>query len=164
MKTLLTIAIPFCLLPYVAAGQTRVSETMIDRCSAETIISKAYQTPSPFEATGVFLKRQQNGWTDWSPPIPVNGRTYIRWWCHSTTGNWADPGTWRIKGGTVGIGCKSDWDRGELRDCRPTASIDIRTHDVQGWTEERSRCASRNTRAISARLGPNRLLEIRCLE
>jgi Ricin-type beta-trefoil lectin domain len=149
---------------------TNVSETMTDRCSGDVVLSRVYSEQdevSPFNprgTDGIFLTRAGAGFTGWSGPMPVDGHTWIRWWCHSTTGNWADPGTWRLRGGEIGIGCTGDWEFGEVESCHPTGSIDLAPSDPQGWTPERSRCESQRTRAVSARLGPNRLLEIRCLQ
>lgn len=144
---------------------TTISETMTDRCSSDVIISAQYSDQfNPTQVNGILLKRGASPYTDWSGRLPVNGHTWIRWWCHSTTGNWADPGTWRISSGQVGIGCTGDWDQGQVESCHPTASISLGSSAKDGWTPERSRCASESTQAISARLGPGRLLEIRCLE
>ena len=55
----------------------------------------------------------------------------------------------------------SDVPEGMDTECSTTASIYIR--DVDGWTEERSRCGSR-TNFFQARLGPDRLLETRCIQ
>lgn len=157
---------------FVTPPPGHVSETMVDRCSADVIISRVYRDEDepasfdPRQINGMYLKRGAEPYTEWSGRMPVNGHTYIRWWCHSTTGNWADIGTWRIRSGEIGIGCTGDWDQGQVEECHQTASIDIAVDasSRQGWTPERSRCTSDRTRAISARLGPDRLLEIRCLE
>lgn len=150
------------------AGATTISETMTDRCSGDVFISQYYDDELNLnELNGIILRRTPGEayYTDWSSKVPVNGHTWIRWWCHSTTGNWADPGTWRITGGIVALDCIGDWDQGSVESCRPGGSIDdLGSSARQGWTPERSRCDSDNTQAISARLGRNRLLEIRCLE
>jgi hypothetical protein len=80
----------------------------------------------------------------------------IRWYCNSTKGNWADPGTWRVK--SVDVGVKTN----EQGDATPTVSIKLTDSSWKGWTPERSRCDNRSTK-IRARLGPNRLLQIECL-
>jgi hypothetical protein len=115
-------------------------------CSAEVVISQTYNNQFPVSA-GLALVRGADGTTPWSASMPVSGSNYIQWWCHSTTGNTFDPGTWRIIGG--GVVCN---DSG----CIPGTSA------VNGWTPEQSRCDSAGTTSITARLGPNRLLEMRC--
>jgi hypothetical protein len=127
-----------------------VTETMTDRCSADTYVSQDYNDQFP-PTRGVLLKRGPDGWTPWSDAVPVAGHTYIRWWCHSTSGNFFDPGTYRLTGG--GFICS---DSG----CRPDPYIG--TSAVDGWTPERSRCDSNGTTSIKARLGPDRLLQMQC--
>lgn len=153
--------------PYVYG--TYVSETMIDRCSSDVIISLHYSSDDVFDPNqvdGLMLIRAPGGnaYTEWSDQMPVHGHTWIRWFCHSTTGNIFDVGTWRIHGATIGTKCTGDWDQGQVDECQPVGSIDLGSSAVGGWTPERSRCDSENTKAISARLGPDRLLEMRCLE
>jgi hypothetical protein len=127
-----------------------VTETMTDRCSADTYVSQDYNDQFP-PARGVLLMRGPDGWTPWSEAVPVAGHTYIRWWCHSTSGNFLDPGTYRLIGG--GVVCNDDG-------CRPDPYFG--TSAVSGWTPERSRCDSNGTRYIKARLGPDRLLQMQC--
>lgn len=143
----------------------QVSETMTDGCSGDVVISRTYSNSfNPQSIDGLYLKRDASGNTQWSGQMPVSGHTYIRWWCHSTTGNWADPGTWRLNGGYIGTDCKGDWDQGSVNSCKPTGSIDLGSSAVEGWTPERSRCSSNRTQFISARLGRDRLLQIQCIE
>ncbi|AEV85659.1 hypothetical protein ACWT_4637 [Actinoplanes sp. SE50] len=131
------------------------NEMMVERCSGDVYISSAYNDRFP-PAGGIYLKRSGEAFTPWSPPMPVAGHTFIRWWCHSTTGNWLDPGTWRIDGVNAHVDC--DYDSCSLG----TGATRFYTFDVNGWTAERSRCGDPATAAISARLGPQRLLLIEC--
>lgn len=124
------------------------------------MISTAYNNVFP-PAGGVTLKRV-GGSSEWSERMPVNGNTHIRWWCRSTTGNWLDPGTWRIEELILGANCVGDWDQGYIESCEPTGSISISSSERGAWTAERSRCASSATQSISARLGRNRRLTIKC--
>jgi hypothetical protein len=132
------LAATFGLVTAQPASAESISETMTDRCSNDVYISQYYNDQFP-PSSGIFLKRNGDAYTDWSDWMPVAGRTYIRWWCHSTTGNWADPGTWRIDGGSVVVGCSGS-------DCTIVGGgVNIYTFDVNGWTAERSRCDSSNT-------------------
>lgn len=138
------------------------NEIMTDRCSAEVAIVPSFDD-RPDTIGTIILKRQPNGSTDWSPPFTVRLRRsgHIRWWCHSTTGNFFDPGTWRIKDLSVGVGCKTFAD-GQPESCGPAPGIKLGSSAWNGWTPERSRCGNR-TNKIRARLGPGRLLQIECL-
>jgi len=133
------------------------NEVMTDRCSKGVAIVPNYDAKPDAPGT-VFLVRDKNGRTEWTPPFTVklgpNG--HIRWWCNSTAGNIFDPGTWRIK--SAEVGAKFD-DKGKAT---PTVSIKLTDSSWKGWTPERSRCDNRSTK-IRARLGPDRLLEIECL-
>lgn len=140
---------------------------MTDRCSAEVAIVPSYgDKPDAFGT--ILLKRGPDGRTEWSPPFRVrlSDGGHIRWWCHSTTGNWLDPGTWRYRDGTVvGVGCDyAGYYPGDGPiECKPkTSQFPLTTSDWVGWTAERSRCGNRSTR-VRARLGPDRLLQIECL-
>jgi len=137
-------------------------ERMTDRCSAEVAIVPSYDD-RPDTIGTVILKRGPNGATDWTPPFTVrlNSAGRIRWWCHSTTGNAFDPGTWRLKDVTVGVGCQIFPD-GQPESCGPAPGIKLGSSAWNGWTPERSRCGNR-TNLIRARLGPDRLLQIECV-
>ncbi len=137
-------------------------EVMTDRCSAEVAIVPSYVDQPETEGT-IILKRAQNGTTEWTPPFTVklSSAGHIRWWCHSTTGNVFDPGTWRLKGLQVGTKCEIFAD-GRPESCRPDAGLEVGSSAWKGWTPERSRCDDRSNR-IRARLGPGRLLQIECL-
>lgn len=71
---------------------------MTDRCSADTYVSQDCNDQFP-PTRGVLLMQGADGRTPWSDALPVAGHTYIRWWCHSTTGDLLDPGTYRLTGG-----------------------------------------------------------------
>ncbi|MFB2895865.1 hypothetical protein ACE1CI_23395 [Aerosakkonemataceae cyanobacterium BLCC-F50] len=134
----------------------KANEVMTDRCSGDVSFPPAYDY-APTVPGAFILTRQQANSTNWSLPFSVrtdaDGR--IRWWCHSTTGNWLDPGTWRIDSASIGSKCN---DSG----CEPTADFSVTPVDTGGWTAERSRCDNRSS-VIRARLGSNRLLQIECL-
>jgi hypothetical protein len=136
-------------------------ERMTDRCSAEVAIPASYDARPDSNGT-VLLKRDASGGTAWTLPFRVRlgGSGHIRWWCHSTTGNFLDPGTWRIESITAGTKCKMD-ENGQIS-CSPDADISIGSSAWQGWTAERSRCDNRST-LVRARLGRDRLLQIECL-
>jgi hypothetical protein len=138
------------------------SEVMTDRCSAEVAIVPSFVDRPETEGT-IILKRAQNGTSEWTPPFTVKlgSAGHIRWWCHSTTGNVFDPGTWRLKGLQIGTKCEIFAD-GRPESCRPDAGLQVGSSAWKGWTPERSRCDDRSNR-IRARLGPNRLLQIECL-
>jgi len=166
MKTLALTAVRLvagmALLLVVTALPAAARETMTDRCSAEVAIVPTFGD-HPDTAGTIILKRAANGSTDWTPPFNVqlgnSGR--IRWWCHSTSGNSFDPGTWRIDELTIGTKCQIFAD-GSPQQCGPDGNIKFGSSVWNGWTAERSRCSDRSTK-IRARLGPNRLLQIECL-
>jgi hypothetical protein len=137
------------------------NEVMTDRCSKEVAVVPSYNA-SPGTPGTVFLARNASGNTLWTPPFRVglDGSGHIRWWCHSTTGNIFDPGTWRLTGGSVAENC-TEGASGEW-DCSPTGSVSLGSSAQNGWTPERSRCDN-HSKLIRARLGPNRLLQIECL-
>jgi len=156
MITALAITLTVPTLPASA------DEVMTDRCSAEVAIVPIYAARPDSPGT-IVLKRQANGSTNWTPPfrVQLGSSGHIRWWCHSTTGNMFDPGTWRIQEVRVGTECKIYAD-GSPESCRPDGALKIGSSAWNGWTPERSRCDNRST-LIRARLGPNRLLQIECL-
>jgi hypothetical protein len=144
------------------------NEVMTDRCSKEVAITPTYDA-QPTAANTVILTRGQNGWSAWTKPfrVSLDGSGHIRWWCHSTTGNFFDLGTWRlgapakVASCAEGIGAVAETgDASGLASCKdavkPGASA------FQGWTPERSRCSNHSS-LIRARLGTNRLLQIECL-
>ena len=137
-------------------------EVMTDRCSAEVAFVSTFNARPDSPGT-IILKRGRDGKTNWTPPFTVGlgGSGHIRWWCHSTTGNMFDPGTWRITDLMVGTKCEIFAD-GTPENCRPDGSIKIGSSAWNGWTPERSRCGDRS-RKIRARLRPKRVLQIECL-
>jgi hypothetical protein len=146
----------------VSASPADAGEIMTDRCSAEAAIAPSY-TARPNSRGAVVLRRGPNGWSPWSQPfrVALGPDGHIRWWCRSTTGNYFDPGTWRIEEAGAGVRC-SQYADGQVSGCRPDGRITIGSSAWEGWTPERSRCGDRSTR-VRARLGPNRLLQIECL-
>jgi len=158
MKTLLIVTLLACALP---AAPAAAAEVMEDRCKAEVAIPQAYDNGPA--SPGVIVLKRANGKTPWTPPFTVRlgGSGHIRWWCHSTTGNAFDPGTWRIKELGVATKCRIYADASP-ESCSPDASVKIGSSAWNGWTPERSRCGNRSTR-IRARLDGNRLLQIQCL-
>lgn len=154
------------------ASFASANEVMTDRCSAEVAIVPSYNARPDASGT-VLLTRDSSGNTAWSQPfrVQLGGSGHIRWWCHSTTGNIFDPGTWRpeldygktaacVVGGVAVIFGAEQGTEG-LKQC-PGAVKKIGSSAWNGWTAERSRCGNRST-LIRARLGPNRLLQIECL-
>ncbi len=139
-----------------------ISETMTDRCSAEVIIGFG---PTNL-LKSVSLVRRADETTNWSSifEASLDDGHFLSWFCHSTKGNWLDPGTWRFINATTGCQESGD-DTGDTPQtnalCSTTANVV--TNNVSGWTPERSRCGSR-TSFFQARLGPDRLLEIRCIQ
>ncbi len=138
-------------------------ETMTDRCSGDVAIVPYYDA-KPETPGAVILERDATGNTAWTPPFNVspNGDGRIRWWCHSTTGNLFDPGTWRINEFYIGEKCDLDANNNPIN-CHPDIRVSVGSSAWQGWTAERSRCDS-HTGHIRARLGNNRLLQIQCLQ
>ncbi len=144
------------------ASVASANEVMTDRCSAEVAIVPSYDVGPDTPGT-IVLKRDASGNTSWTPPFRVRlgGSGHIRWWCHSTSGNMFDPGTWRIQELQVGTKCEIYAD-GSPQSCRPDGGIKLGSSAWNGWTPERSRCDNRST-LVRARLGNNRLLQIECL-
>lgn len=175
-------AITFSILSTVSPAAA--GEMMTDRCSSEVAIVPSYDD-QPMTAGTVLLTRDENGETPWSKPFRVKtggggltGSGFIRWWCHSTTGNLFDPGTWRPEFDFAKLGvCVADGIGLVFGDEKNT-TVDPKSKDIvknclgavkkigssakQGWTPERSRCDNRST-LVRARLGSNRLLQIECL-
>jgi hypothetical protein len=142
---------------------SNITETMIDRCSNDVMISRTYDATFSTTMEGLGLRRPNaDTYSEWSALMPVSGNSHIRWWCHSTTGNLFDPGTWRIGADQAAKQCTGPWYDPSTWTCEIRRQLG--SSAVDGWTPERSRCGSSGTKAIQARLGPDRLLEIRCLE
>lgn len=137
------------------------NEIMVDRCSHEVSIVSAYGD-KPGSNDAILLKRS-NGKTNWTAPFRVRTSEdgFIRWWCHSTTGNQFDAGTWRIEEIYIGSKCKLYAD-GSTTDCGPDVDLKLGSSAWNGWTPERSRCKNRS-RNLRARLDGNRKLLIECL-
>ena len=116
----------------------------------------------PGSNDAILLKRS-NGKTHWTAPFRVRTSEdgFIRWWCHSTTGNQFDAGTWRIEEIYIGSKCKLYAD-GSTTDCGPDVDLKLGSSAWNGWTPERSRCKNRS-RNLRARLDGNRKLLIECL-
>jgi hypothetical protein len=145
------------LVLLLLASHARANEVMTDRCGGDVAFPPQYdQGPN---AIGTKILTRAGGRSiQWSLPFHVvtDGDSHIRWWCHSTTGNWFDAGTWRIDSGQVGSKCTEDG-------CTPTADLSVDPPDsADGWTAERSRCDSHSS-VIRARLDQDRLLQIECL-
>ncbi len=175
MKTLVRSVI---LLSIVAinvalnASLASANEIMQDRCSSDVAFVPRYDD-NPGAPGTVVLTRGAT--TDWTVPFKVETRNkgHIRWWCHSTTGNILDPGTWRPQldpvksvaclAGGVAVYLDSESEAGKegIKQCKGA----IKKFDSSawnGWTPERSRCRNRSTK-ISARLDSNRVLQTECL-
>jgi hypothetical protein len=157
MKVLFSVML-LLIVVLTVPSEAHANEIMTDRCSGDVAFPHAYDG-GPLSLGTFILTRQRAGATNWSFPFRVvtDGDGHIRWWCHSTTGNWFDPGTWRIDSASIGSKCD---DNG----CTPTADLSVQPPDSStGWTAERSRCNSHSS-VIRARLGDNRLLQIECLD
>jgi hypothetical protein len=150
------------LLAFGSFSTASAREVMTDRCSAEVAIVPSYDAP-PQTPGVIIIKRGPDGNTDWTPTFTVHlgSSGHIRWWCHSTSGNMFDPGTWRIESVEIGTKCEINADN-TPQSCRPDAGIKPGSSAWNGWTAERSRCSDRSVK-IRARLGPNRLLQIECM-
>lgn len=147
-------------------------ETITERCSEAVIFPRTYNTGPHGRLLVRDKKKFPTGYAaspgKWTAPFTVelSGSGRIRWWCNSTKGNWADPGTWRLYSAYAEIGCDHDWPWPDPtpRDCKPSGgSFEFGSSAVDGWTPERSRCDNRSNR-IRARLLANRKLEIECLK
>jgi len=133
------------------------NEVMTDRCSGDVAIPGAYDQGT--EGAMILSRtRAVGGWTPWTQfHQNIDGSGHVRWWCNSTTGNWLDPGAWKIESGSVGAKCSEDGN------CTPAVDLSAHPPDYHsGWTAERSRCAD-HSNVFRARLGPDRLLQIECL-
>jgi hypothetical protein len=163
------LIVPLFLAAY---GVALADEVMTDRCSQEVAFPPAY-AGQPNEKGTVILKRNAEGSTAWSKPFTVKIASdgHIRWWCHSTTGNAFDPGTWRVTGvnpdgiatcvASVAATVGSDGTAAaSLASCEKV--FQLGSSAWEGWTPEQSRCGNHSTR-IRARLGPDRLLQTECL-
>jgi hypothetical protein len=138
------------------------NEIMVDRCSNDVAIVASYNA-LPGSNDVVTLRRGSNGKTAWTPPFSVKTSSggHIRWWCHSTKGNFLDVGTWRIQEIGVGTKCKIYAD-GSPQSCSPDGNLKLGSSEWKGWTPERSRCSNHSKR-IRARLDGDRKLLIECL-
>jgi hypothetical protein len=171
LKTLIAAAAVGAPLSVISASRADSHEMMTDRCSAEVAFPPTYDG-KPTEANTVVLKRDQNGYSPWTTFSRGTGDDgHVRWWCHSTTGNVFDPGTWRVSVNPSGaVACLVSIGTAVVTDgagapavatCLKTINIGSSAFD--GWTAERSRCNDHSTR-FRARLGPDRLLQTECLD
>jgi hypothetical protein len=157
-------------LTILASNPAVAQEKLLDRCSSAVAFPATYSGEPDSQGT-VVINRGANGATEYTPVFRVQTKdNYIRWWCQSTTGNAADPGTWRIrsfnieKAGMCGVGIvKVVGDTSQLAALAPCATmLKIGSSAKNGWTAERSRCDNRST-LISVRLDRDRKLRIRCM-
>ncbi len=173
--------------PPAAAGQDTAlvttydhsPETMTDRCSAEVAFPPVYGG-QPTNIGTLILNRGVDGYSDWTPIFTagLDDGGQVRWFCHSTTGNFVDPGTWRLRdtgvacmfggspgggGGGGGGGSSSETSVSLSSSVTCSTTVNFNSDDASGWTAERSRCND-HTNMFRARLGPDRLLEILCVE
>lgn len=153
----------------------RVTETMDDDCSADVAIVSHYDA-TPNGLGTQILRRGEEGRAGWTRPFRVNlGKDgHVRWWCNSTTGNWADPGTWRLPNLKFDVKCLSelasglidaisgDFEKAAGKLCSPFENLEFGSSAVNDWTPERSRCRDRSN-LIRARLGSGDRLDIQCL-
>jgi hypothetical protein len=145
-------------------------EVLTDRCSGEVAFTRSFNG-KPTDKGTIILKRngQHSPWT--TVDVKPDGEGHVRWWCHSTTGNVFDPGTWRvhIDGNaitacllSVGEAIVDDGATGGDAGQKCLKAIKITSSAFQGWTAERSRCNNKSGH-LKARLGPDRLLQSECL-
>lgn len=155
---------------FLGVSSAESHEVMTDRCSAEVAFPPTYDANPTAHGT-VVLKRGPNGYSPWTTFRSGTGDDgHVRWYCHSTTGNVFDPGTWRVSVNAGAItGCLLSIGAAVATDgsAAPAVASCLKTISVgssafQGWTPERSRCGDHSTR-FRARLGPDRLLETECL-
>jgi hypothetical protein len=145
-------------------GTCVANEILTDRCSGDVAIVPGYNS-RPDNANTIILRRDSRASTVWTKPFTVNlsseGR--IRWYCHSTTGNWIDIGTWRIEELSLGTSCDVDANFQHPSNCQANGrSLKLTLADTNGWTAERSRCNDHST-VLRAHLGPDRLFQMECL-
>jgi hypothetical protein len=163
-----TLSIALAIASFALGPAKAGNEVMTDRCSKEVAIPPTYDA-RPNVPNTIVLTRGQNGGSSWTQPfrVSLDGSGHIRWWCHSTTGNVFDPGTWRLGdpakiapciGGIVTV-AETENPSG-LTACTDAVKPGASAWD--GWTPERSRCGNHST-LIRARLGTGRLLQIECL-
>ncbi len=149
------IAIP--LLQAILVMPAVANEIMQDRCSGDVSFPSTYDGP-PTGPGAVLLTRGRGASGNWSFAIhqTIDSAGHIRWWCHSTTGNWADPGTWTFDDTGASYAC------GDNGDCTLSVNGSVNPTDTSGWTAERSRCDNHSA-VFRAQLGPDRSLKIECL-
>ncbi len=154
-------------------------ETMTDRCSGDVSFPPAYGGQPTNVGAGV-LTRGPDGYSDWTPifVVGLDDAHHVRWFCHSTSGNFLDPGTWRLRdtgaacqfgdsggggggGGGGGSGNGTTISLSSSVSC--TTTVNLNSNDAGGWTAEQSRCND-HTNMFRARLGPDRLLQTLCVE
>jgi hypothetical protein len=152
------------LEPDADAGGT---EVMTDRCSGEVAFTPGYGV-TPLSHGSVVLKRQHDGYSpETTLTVKPNDSGQVRWWCHSTEGNFFDPGTWRITSNSNAFsGCLLSLvqpissDQVNVGQC--AKSIKVSSSAFDGWTPEQSRCKNHGGH-LRVRLGPDRLLTTECL-
>lgn len=155
-------------------------ETLTDRCSGEVSFPTSYGAQAT-DTGAVILKRGNNGYSDWTPifTVGLNDSGQVRWYCHSTTGNFIDPGTWVLR--SNGAACTFSSNGGSPKTTSSdagggssggsggggsgiacTTTVNLVSIDSAGWTAEQSRCNG-HANSFRARLGPDRLLETLCV-
>lgn len=145
------------ILISIFAAPASANEVMTDRCQGDVSFPPTYDL-APTVTGSMTVTRGGSGGGRWSPAIrqQIDRDGHIRWWCHSTTGNWADPGTWTVDDAGGTYTCNDNGD------CTLAGNASAHPVDIQGWTAERSRCEN-HSNTFRARLGTDRLLEIECL-
>ena len=147
----------------LTASSAGSPEVLTDRCSGEVVFAPSFDA-KPTAHGAVVLKRQNDGY---SPVSTFNVKPdkdgHVRWWCHSTTGNVFDPGTWRVhvdgnalKACLISVAAPVGLEAACLK------TITLSSSAFEGWTPERSRCENHSSH-LRARLGPDRLLTTECL-
>jgi hypothetical protein len=143
-------------------------ETMTERCSGEVAFPPTFGSNPTTQGT-VVLKRNGSGYSPWTTFTRQTGDNgHVRWYCHSTTGNVFDPGTWRVQiDGNKAKGClvsaaSAVVDGGVSAVSSCSKLVSLGSSAFNGWTPEKSRCDNRSNK-FRARLGPDRLVQIQCL-
>ena len=163
--TVITIITIFMIIsfPLIIPLPVSASEIIREKCKNEAALAPADHEGPNTPETIILKRRGPNSITDWSPAFTVGiGSPHrVRWWCRSTSDNTFPPGVWRIEELMIGTRCGTRTD-GSLTHCRPDSNLKIDSSAWNNWMPKHSRCG-KQSRRFRARLGPDHLLEIKCL-
>ena len=163
MKNFITIFI-IIFFPFVINFSVSANEIIREQCNNEVALAPVRHEGPNTPETIILKRRGPNSSTDWTPAFTmgIGSSDRILWWCRSTSDNLLAPGVWRIEELMIGIRCGAKTD-GSLTHCRPDSSLKIGSSAWNDWTPKHSRCGNQSRR-FRARLGPDHLLEIMCLQ